>query len=95
MPRKANPAKLAASAKRLELQELEWLIESLNAEVAERQAKAARPESELEGWTPEFRKFGKTSCWCATAEQGHGPYYYRSVRQGEKVTKVYRRKSEV
>jgi hypothetical protein len=45
-----------------------------------------------DGWREEYRKCGKSNCWCAKSEKRHGPYWYRTVREGDRVSKQYWRR---
>ena len=37
----------------------------------------------------EYRKCGKSTCWCARCAPGHGPYKYHKERDGKTVRSVY------
>ncbi len=97
MPRKPSPHILAAQADRLSLEDLKQLVAYLTEKLEERESIALvnqpvnqpRPE---EGWRSEYRKCGKSNCRCTDGRQLHGPYWYRSVRHGDRTTKEYWRK---
>jgi len=67
---------------------------------AERQAKADAEAGEREfnsrfdeasrKWHWEYRKCGKSNCWCANDPKGHGPYKYSKKRTGKTVRTIYR-----
>lgn len=93
MPRKPLPHNLAAQADRLSLDDLKRLVADLSQKICDResQEKLNQPRSE-DGWRSEYRTCGKSNCHCADGELLHGPYWYRSVRKGDRVSKQYWRK---
>ena len=88
MPRKPLPHLLAAQADRLSLNDLKQLVAYLSAQIQERESivEANQPTLE-EGWRSEYRKCGKSNCRCAEGLVLHGPYWYRSVRNGDRTSK--------
>ena len=96
MPRKPLPHLLAAQADRLSLNDLKQLVAYLSEQIQERESvvEANQPTPE-EGWRSEYRKCGKSNCRCADGQQLHGPYWYRSVRNGDRTSKQYWRKGKV
>ena len=93
MPRKPDTARLYKSAAQLNIRDLEDLCHRLNQLLAQRQSEQQALETELEsgGWQEEYRKCGKSNCWCAQEPpgKGHGPYLYRSVWKEGKPVKEY------
>ncbi len=92
MPRPSNPVKLLASTVRLPDEALEQLIRKLTEELSDRADR--RKQSENSSWQEEYRKCGKSNCWCVhePVGKGHDPYYYRSVWKDGKPTKEYKSK---
>ena len=95
MPRKPLPHDLVAQADRLPLEDLKLLVAHLTEKIHDRELreKIDQPRHE-DGWRPEYRKCGKSNCHCAGGEL-HGPYWYRSVREGDRVLKQYWRKGRL
>ena len=93
MPRKPQLHNLAAQADRLSLEDLKSLVAHLTETIQDRelQTKVDQPRHE-DGWRSEYRKCGKSNCYCAEGSVLHGPYWYRSVRKGDRVSKQYWRK---
>jgi hypothetical protein len=71
--------RLLQQAKRLPLNDLAYLIDSLVTELESRQdsvqAEVSRPAIG-DGWRQEYRKCGKPTCRCASTDYRHGPYLY-------------------
>ena len=96
MPRKPLPHDLVAQADRLSLEDLKLLVARLTEKIHDRELreKLDQPSPEA-GWRPEYRKCGKSNCCCAAGGELHGPYWYRSVREGDRVFKQYWRKGNL
>ena len=96
MPRKPSLRNLVAQADRLSLEDLKLLSAHLTEKIQDRelQAKIVEPRHE-DGWRSEYRKCGKSNCYCAEGSVLHGPYWYRSVRKGDRVFKQYWRKGRL
>ena len=93
MPRKPLPHNLAAQADRLSLEDLKLLVAHLTEKIQDRELrdKIDQPRHE-DGWRSEYRKCGKSNCHCVEGAVLHGPYWYRSVRAGDRISKQYWRK---
>ena len=95
MPRKPSPHSLAVQADRLSLSDLKQLVAYLSEQIQERELKDSDDQPTPEaGWRSEYRKCGKSNCRCADGHQLHGPYWYRSVRDGDRTFKQYWRKGK-
>ena len=96
MPRKPLLHDLVAKADRLSLEDLKILSAYLTEKIEDRELreKIIEPRHE-DGWRPEYRKCGKLNCYCAEGLVLHGPYWYRSVREGDRVFKQYWRKRQL
>jgi hypothetical protein len=95
MPRKPSPHLLAAQADRLSLDDLKQLVAYLSEQIQERESCASPDQPTPEtGWRSEYRKCGKSNCRCAGGIHLHGPYWYRSVREGDRTFKQYWRKGK-
>ena len=90
MPRKPQLHNLASQADRLSLEDLKQLVARLTETIQDRELreKIDQPRHE-DGWRSEYRKCGKSNCYCAEGSVLHGPYWYRSVRKGDRVSKQY------
>ncbi len=70
-----------------ELKELESLVKKLNNKA--RILKKEKEELSRQGFTIRYVKCGKETCRKCKEGRGHGPYIYKSVREGERVKSVY------
>ena len=96
MPRKPLPHDPVAQADRPSLEDLKLLVAHLTEKIHDRELreKLDQPSPE-EGWRLEYRKCGKSNCCCAAGGELDGPYWYRSVREGDRVFKQYWRKERL
>ena len=95
MPRKPSLHTLVAQADRLSLADLKQLVAYLSEQIQDRESCASTEQPTPEaGWRSEYRKCGKSNCRCAAGGQLHGPYWYRSVREGDRTFKQYWRKGQ-
>jgi hypothetical protein len=90
MPRKPSLHQLAAQAEKLSLEDLKQLVVCLSETLQVREATESSDQSLFkQGWRSEYRKCGKPNCHCHAGIHLHGPYWYRSVREGNRVKKEY------
>ncbi len=98
MPQPPDAYRLLEQAKRLPLDDLEYLLESLGREVEARKVMApddAMLPTIADGWRQEYRKCGKPTCRCASTDYRHGPYWYRSIWMDGRAKKQYWRSTKV
>ena len=70
-----------------ELRELSRLIKKLKEKL--KRLKKEKKELSRQGFTIRYVKCGKETCKKCTQGEGHGPYVYKTVREGKKVKSVY------
>lgn len=76
-----------------------WELERLRELVRELEGKLERMQKKKrtlfqKGFTIRYVKCGKESCNICRKGAGHGPYVYKTVREGRKVKSVYLGKLE-
>jgi len=70
-----------------ELRELSRLIKKLEEKL--KRLRKEKRELSRQGFIIRYVKCGKETCKKCSQGEGHGPYVYKTVREGKKVKSVY------
>ncbi len=70
-----------------EIRELVERVKKMEREL--RELRSVRSSSMKKGYFVRYVKCGKKNCRVCASGEGHGPYVYKTVREGDRVRSIY------